>query len=147
MRVKMSKQPPPAPTASAVGPCPTVIQSVGRPGTGSLPSTIAPPDHPSRLWCLYWCLFVLSFFPRDVLAKIWDLVGSVSEGFPTYFSTLEMHRKIFKNIFFSEPFGSNAWNIVCSIAYLSCTKFVQMKVSGSKMAPPNWLLGLNFRNT
>ena len=46
MRVKMSKQPTPAPTASAVGPCPTVIQSVRRPGTGSLPSTIAPPDHP-----------------------------------------------------------------------------------------------------
>ena len=42
----MSKQPPPAPTASAIGPCPTVIQIVGRPGTGSLPSTIAPPDHP-----------------------------------------------------------------------------------------------------
>ena len=37
MRVKMSKQPPPAPTASAVGPCPTVILIVGRPGTGSLP--------------------------------------------------------------------------------------------------------------
>ena len=34
MRVKMSKQPPPAPTASAVGPCPTVIQIVGRPGPG-----------------------------------------------------------------------------------------------------------------
>ena len=32
MRIKMSKQPPPAPTASAVGPCPTVIQIVGRPG-------------------------------------------------------------------------------------------------------------------
>ena len=46
MRVKMSKQLPPAPTASAVGPCPTVIQIVGRPGTGSLHSTIAPPDHP-----------------------------------------------------------------------------------------------------
>ena len=43
----MSKQPPPAPTASAVGPCFTVIQIVGRPGTGSLPSTIAPPDHPT----------------------------------------------------------------------------------------------------
>ena len=27
-------------------PLPTVIQIVGRPGTGSLPSTIAPPDHP-----------------------------------------------------------------------------------------------------
>ena len=45
MRVKMSKQPPPAPTASAAGPCPTVIQTVGRPGTGRLPSTIAPPNH------------------------------------------------------------------------------------------------------
>ena len=42
----MSIQPPPAPTVSAVGPCPTVIQIVGRPGTGSLPSTFAPPDHP-----------------------------------------------------------------------------------------------------
>ena len=42
----MSKQPPPTPTTSAVGPCPTVIQIGGRPGTGSLPSTIAPPDHP-----------------------------------------------------------------------------------------------------
>ena len=42
----MSKQPPPAPTASAVSPCPTMIQIVGRPGTGSLPRTIAPPDHP-----------------------------------------------------------------------------------------------------
>ena len=48
MRVKMSKQPPPAPTASAEGPCPTLIQNVGRPGTGSLPGTIAPPDHPRR---------------------------------------------------------------------------------------------------
>ena len=46
----MSKQPPPAPTTSAVGPCPTVIKIVGRPGTGSLPSTIAPPDHPHNPW-------------------------------------------------------------------------------------------------
>ena len=38
----MSKHPPPAPTVSAVGTCPTVIQIVGRPGSGSLPSTIAP---------------------------------------------------------------------------------------------------------
>ena len=45
---KMSKQPPTTPTTSAVGPCPTVIQIVGRPSTGSLPSTIAPPDHPGK---------------------------------------------------------------------------------------------------
>ena len=31
MRVKMSKQPPPAPTASAIGSCLTIIQIVGRP--------------------------------------------------------------------------------------------------------------------
>ena len=43
---KMSKQPPPAPTANAVGPCPTVSQMLGCPGTESLPCTIAPPDHP-----------------------------------------------------------------------------------------------------
>ena len=50
MRVKMSKPPPPAPTASAIGPCPTVIQIVGRPDAGSLPSTIAPPDPPLTLF-------------------------------------------------------------------------------------------------
>ena len=49
----MSKQPPPAPTASAIGPCPTIIQIVGRPGTGSLPRTIAPPDHP-RFECKHF---------------------------------------------------------------------------------------------
>ena len=48
MRVKMPKPSPPAPTASATGPCPTVIKIEGRPGTGSLPSTIAPPDHPAE---------------------------------------------------------------------------------------------------
>ena len=42
----MSKQPPPASTASAGGPCSTITQIVGRPGTGSLPRAIAPPDHP-----------------------------------------------------------------------------------------------------
>ena len=45
---KCPNKPPPAPTASAVGPCPTEIQIVGRPGTGSLPSTIAPPDYPQK---------------------------------------------------------------------------------------------------
>ena len=27
---------------------------------------------------------MLSFFPRAVLDEIWDLVGSVSKGFPSY---------------------------------------------------------------
>ena len=29
---------------------------------------------------------MLSFFPQDVLDEIWDLIESVSEGFPTYSS-------------------------------------------------------------
>ena len=42
------KTSPPVPTTSAVGPCPTILAKlIGRPGTGSLPSTIAPPNHPS----------------------------------------------------------------------------------------------------
>ena len=28
--------------------------------------------------------FVLSFFPRDVLDEILNLIGSVSEGYPSY---------------------------------------------------------------
>ena len=48
MRVKMSKPPLPAPTASTIGPWPTVIKTVGRPSDGSLPSTIAPPDDPLK---------------------------------------------------------------------------------------------------
>ena len=66
MREKMSKQPPPAPSASALGPCPTVVQIVGRPGIGSLPSTLAPPDHPPlggrvvrRCWVNFQCWGVL----------------------------------------------------------------------------------------
>ena len=27
---------------------------------------------------------MLSFFPQDVLGEIWDLIESVSEGFPSY---------------------------------------------------------------
>ena len=51
----MSKQPPPAPIASAIGPCPTNIQIVGHPGTGSLPRTIAPPTTP-------WLEFINQYF-------------------------------------------------------------------------------------
>ena len=47
MREKMSKQPPPAPTASAIGPCPTIIQTSRTPRhwkfTQHLRSTRPPP--------------------------------------------------------------------------------------------------------
>ena len=38
--------------------------------------------------------FVLSFFPRDVLDEILNLIGSVSEGFPSY-SCLNKYMKIY----------------------------------------------------
>ena len=34
---KCPNNPPPTPAASAIGPCPTITQIVGRPGTGSFP--------------------------------------------------------------------------------------------------------------
>ena len=69
MRVKVSKQPPPAPTASAVGPCPTVIQIVGRPDTGSLPSTIASPDHPLFVGVIFVASGAFSFLLFNLIHK------------------------------------------------------------------------------
>ena len=47
-----------------------------------------------RLWCLYG-VFVLSFFPLDVLDGIWDLIESVSEGFLTYSLTYTILSALF----------------------------------------------------
>ena len=33
--------------------------------------------------CRCWCLFVLFFFPLNVLDEIWGVIESVSEGFLT----------------------------------------------------------------
>ena len=66
----MSKQAPSAPTASAVGHCPTVHQIVGCLGTGSLPSTIAPPDHP-----LTNMAAMPTYAPVPGRPTIWMIVG------------------------------------------------------------------------
>ena len=42
--------------------------------------------------------FVLSFFPRDVLDEILNLVGSVSEGFPSYSFKIQENQVRNKNI-------------------------------------------------
>ena len=57
-RDQMFKQP--APTASAVGPCPIVSQISKTPGTEILSSTIALPDHFDML-----AAFLSGFFRND----------------------------------------------------------------------------------
>ena len=45
--------------------------------------------------------FCLSFLPQDVLVEIWDLIESVSEGFPIYSSnaySLHYHFTIISNM-------------------------------------------------
>ena len=37
---------------------------------------------------------MLSFFPRDVLDEIWDLIESVSEGFPSFSNTGHLHKRV-----------------------------------------------------
>ena len=50
---------------------------------------------------------MLSFFPRDVLDEIWDLIESVFEGFPTYsFKSVSITTpKSFSNLTFSIATG------------------------------------------
>ena len=40
----------------------------------------------------------LSFLPLDVLDEIWDLLESVSEGFPTYSDTPKMTNGLVQHI-------------------------------------------------
>ena len=43
--------------------------------------------------------FVLSFFPRDVLDEILNLIESVSEDFPSYFFTFQSQSLLFDTDF------------------------------------------------
>ena len=52
-------------------------------------------DYLNGKWLLTWLSLIMSFMAsfcaclfsqRDVLAEIWDLIKSVSEGFPAYSS-------------------------------------------------------------
>ena len=47
------------------------------------------------------CLFVLSFFPRGVLDDILNLIESVSEGFPSYYSHFKGKKSYSRNLVFS----------------------------------------------
>ena len=55
VEIKNVKTTTPAPTASAIGPCPTIIQIVGRPGTEIYPGPSHHPTTPTR-YRLKYCL-------------------------------------------------------------------------------------------
>ena len=40
---------------------------------------------------------VVLFLPRDVLDKIWNLIESVSKGFPTYFFMITFHESMWSD--------------------------------------------------
>ena len=67
--------------------CPTVIQIVGRPGTGSFPSTIAPPDHPRHKSYAIWktsfksIMSELSVSPFEELDLLIKWLGHESKKF------------------------------------------------------------------
>ena len=94
----MSKQPPPAPPASMVGPCLNVIQIVGCPGTGSLPSTIAP----SKQWTGLIILSILHMFLSGILgAKIMIVFFILVIKYIDYLYT-SSHIKMFRANLFNE---------------------------------------------
>ena len=120
MRVKMSKEPPPAPTASAVSPYPTVIKIVGRPGTGNLPSTIAPPDHPPVHLAVAGdvfdgVLFCAVLFPHEIS---WMRSGTKSIQFMRILPTLlfNMHHWMIKKKRVSQM------NSKCSFVQICCLR-------------------------
>ena len=107
----MSKQPPPAPTASAAGPCPTVIQIVRRPGTGSLPSTIASPDHP--LW------------HRDPISN-----GLAGKAFQSLVGLLEILGNLFLfNKYFNKKNAKNIGMYPCTFNYSGILFLKMLKIT------------------
>ena len=64
----MSKQPPPAPIASAIGPCPTVIQTVGRLALEVYPGPMHHPTIPYRTRIFFGWLFLGLTALRDSIS-------------------------------------------------------------------------------
>ena len=53
---------------------------------------------------------MLSLFPLDVLDEIWDLIESVSEGFPAYFNVFDGINPWQLNILYPEMNNSSKIN-------------------------------------
>ena len=70
----------------------------------------------------YMVSFVLSFFPRDVLDEILNLIESVSEGFPSY-------SYIDHNVLFCAGWLPLALHLKVHMSYyLSCWQQIQIKI-------------------
>ena len=60
--------------------------------------------------------FVLSFFPRDVLDEILNLIESVSEDFPSYSFIHSCHKRI--------------WYVAFTVLKLSDRNVISLRLSG-----------------
>ena len=62
--------------------------------------------------------FVLSFFPRDVLDEILNLIGSVSEDFPSYsYICFEIEIVVISKVFTVESFPNFLGMLVIFLGY------------------------------
>ena len=73
--------------------------------------------------------FVLSFFPRDVLDGILNLIGSVSEGFPSY--SYSKSGGIMRNMVIDDSLFIN----------LSATQFLLLSISVVQLGVVGWCDG------
>ena len=64
---------------------------------------------------------MLSFFPRDVLGEISDLIESVSEGFPTYSCSITIlsHEKLSRGKWYSVRKAIRSFSILPPISDLN----------------------------
>ena len=70
--------------------------------------------------------FVLSFFPRDVLDEILNLIGSVSEGFPSYSSYANRSSKVSQKIAATLNEFCNRW---CKRDHVECDALKSWKLN------------------
>ena len=80
---------------------------------------------------------MLSFFPRDILDEILDLIESVYEGFPTYFYLftdvvklvtslffIHLYTCIYNTVFINISVRGNVIQLVIFVYLLVCFKYI-----------------------
>ena len=80
---------------------------------------------------------MLFFFPRDVLDGIWDLIGSVSEGFPIYFLYTFLFFAVRESV--QESLGCSPFELVFGHTGRRPLKLLKEKLLSQEDTPLNLL--------